>query len=368
MSDLESESKRYCTSTDLDDRSDVFSTKSYDSVDHSLFHSLDDSILWKCWYTDLLHEREITGRGVTIAVIDSGIYIAHEAFSDRIIAVNDITCNGDIDVTNDHNGHGTMCTYIACGASFKSVDPRTKRSIRVPSGVAPQAQMVIYKVTGSAGQAHTDMVTKALHQCLEDKDLYGIDIILLPNGLRYQNFQQDKIIRELENVGVLIVTASGNSGYRQNISYPAVSGNTICVGAHDIYCNTTDFTTKGRELDFTAPGVGLVGASVAHPNAFIVGQGTSYSAAGFAGLLALSIQFARTCSDKDLKKLGFQDVQPSLNEVLHNHTAMKRLLQRYSKHQTHTEREGYGHIYTTDLFSSEIDLVKNLYKDIFVHT
>jgi len=357
------ESKRCRTDDDV--RTDMTDKANTDC--NIPFHLLNDSILWTCWQTDLLHERGITGEGVTIAVIDSGIYIPQEAFSGRIVAVNDVTCNGDIDLTNDRDGHGTICAYIACGSSFKSIDPQTRRSVKVPAGVAPKARMVIYKVTDRTGQPHNDIVTKALHHCLEDKDLYGIDIILLPNGFKYQNFQQDKIIRQLESVGMLIVSASGNAGHRQGVSYPAASGCTFCIGAHDSYCNTTNFSTKGRELDFTAPGVDIVVASVAHPTAVAVGNGTSYSAACFAGLLALIIQFTRTCSDKDLRKLGVQDVRPSLEEVLHDRVAMKRLLQNYSKHKAHTEEDGYGHINTKELFSSEINLVKDLYKDIFVN-
>ena len=386
--DIEGKSKRCRKDTDLNASSDMtddfIETSMKDNGPVNLSHN---SILWTCYKTNQLHERGITGDGVTTAIIDSGIYIGHEAFLDReetekrhkqhcsacmlltrVIAINDMTCNGNIDLTNDHYGHGTMCASIVCGTSFIFVDPRTKRSIRIPAGVAPKAKIVMYKVTGSSGQAHTDMVVKALNQCIEDKDLFGIDIVLLPNGSKYQNIKQDKAIRKLADAGILVVTAPGNSGKRQNMSYPAASGNTICVGSHDVYCNTTSYTTKGRALDFTAPGEGLVGASSAHPTAITAGyRGTSYAASCFAGLLALIIQYVRTCSDKDLKKLGVLDVQPSLEEVLHDHVAMKRLLQRYSKYcHTHTEENGYGHIDTKELFNSTpIDLIKTLYKDLF---
>ena len=343
--------------------------------------------MWTCWNTDKLHRGGLTGEGVTIAIIDSGIYIAHEAFLDReemekrckkhcsayellsrVVAINDITSDGNsIDLTNDRNGHGTMCASIACGAAFKSVDPVSKKSIRIPPGVAPKAKIVMYKVTtDSSGRPHADMVVKALEQCLEDWKRFGIDIVLLPNGFKYQDFRQDSAIRKLEDAGVLVVTAPGNSGKREPVSYPGASGNTICIGTHNKYCETTSSTTKGQALDFTAPGEGLIGASSAHPTAFnACGDGTSYAASCFAGLIALIIQHIRKCSARDLKKLKVQDVKPDLEEVLHNRVAMKQLLQRYSSSKLHTNEDGYGHINTKELFSSmPFDLVKALYKSI----
>ena len=85
-----------------------------------------------------------------------------------------------------------------------------------------------------------------------------------------------------------MVTASGNHGELKEISYPARSGHTICVGAHDMYGNTTPYTSKGHALDFTASGENLTGASSVHPSMFTTGGGTSLAAACVAGLLALT--------------------------------------------------------------------------------
>ena len=112
----------------------------------------DDNILWKCWKTDKLHRKQINGEGVTIAFIDSGINITHGAFCNRIVAVNDITRSGTIDLTTDHNGHGTMCVSVACGALFKIKEDN--KTITIPAGVAPKAKLVMYKVTDSTG--HSD--------------------------------------------------------------------------------------------------------------------------------------------------------------------------------------------------------------------
>ena len=262
-----------------------------------------DNILWKCWKTDKLHQKQINGEGVTIAFIDSGINITHSAFFNRIVAVNDITRSGTIDLTTDHNGHGTMCASVACGALFKLKE--NNKTITIPAGVAPKAKLVMYKVTDSTGHSDPEKIAVALEQCLEDKDIYNIDIVLIPYGSSCYSFRQDKAIQNLSLANVLVVTASGNYGKRENLPYPARLGRSICVGAHDNLCITTDCTTKGQALDFTAPGTNLVGASSLHPTAYAIESGTSCAAACVAGLLALIIQFTTKmkCNAKILKQL-----------------------------------------------------------------
>ena len=283
--------------------------------------------LWDQWKTDELHQKGITGKGVVIAVLDSGIYVAHKAFEGKGIIVNDITENGNIYVMTDPSGHGTLCASIASGSSFQSVGSKG-RSIRVPAGVAPGADIVMYKITSSTGQAHAAMITKALNQCLKDKDKYNIDIVLLPYGSDSYDCDLCEAIDALVAKQVLVVTASGNSGILKNISYPASFGHTICVGAHDKYGNTTCNTSKGRALDFTAPGEYLTGASSVHPTMFTTEGGTSFAAACVAGLLALMIQRTRDIANS--KRPGNQ---PSINKLVHHQDTIKKVFEEHFKEQ-----------------------------------
>ena len=87
------------------------------------------------------------------------------------------------------------------------------------------------------------------------------------------------------------MTASGNQGCKNDVSYPARLGHTICIGSHDMHYHTIQYTSKGRALDYTAPGEYLAGACSKHPTAFTIERGTSYAAASVAGLLALIIEY-----------------------------------------------------------------------------
>ena len=325
--------------------------------------SMYSTTLWDQWETDKLHEAGIDGRGVTIAMVDSGINIAHKAFTGRIVAVNDITCSGNIDVITDQNGHGTLCASIACGVAFKSIGS-TGQPVQVPAGVAPGAKIVVYKITGSAGKADGAVITKALKQCLEDKDRYNIDIVLLPYGSNIYDCDMCAAIDALTAHGVLVVTASGNWGKLKQISYPARFGYTICVGAHDKCCNTTPYTSKGYALNFTAPGQRLTGASSVHPSMFATGSGTSYAAACVASLLALIIQRTRDIAASNTNKKQLLGVEPTVNRLLHDQNTIKKVLRSISSNPSeHKDSDGYGHLTTHVLFSDH-RLLELLYEDV----
>lgn len=269
--------------------------------------------------------------------------------------MNDIRGDGTIDLTTDTYGHGTMCAFVACGASFK-VGPK-----HVPAGVAPGARIIMYKTIDGSGRAHVDSITKALRQCIEDKERYNIDIVLLSYGSDHHDLDQADAILDLIRKGVLVVTASGNQGRKNDVSYPARLGHTICIGAHDIYYHTTNYTSKGRALDYIAPGKCLAGACTKYPTAFTVEGGTSYAAASVAGLLALIIEYV---SDKKVATSGKR--HPPLHELVHNQDVMKRVLRNISKNPTkHTEDDGYGHLQPDEIFSKKKKNLEDLfYKDI----
>ena len=168
LTDCTNTFKRRCTEISATgEDTDHFNTTEIESVKIPVSRSSYSTILQEHWRISELHENCINGEGVTIAFLDSGINIPHGAFTRRVRAVKDIMCNGNIDLTTDRSGHGTLCASIACGAAFKSTGS-TGQTVHIPAGVAPAANIVMYKITGSTGQAEAGMITKALQQCLVD--------------------------------------------------------------------------------------------------------------------------------------------------------------------------------------------------------
>jgi len=335
------------TISDVVINSDNYTTKNV------VTYTLADS-----WKTVDIHARGINGRGVTIAFLDSGINIMHKSLVGRIKAVNDITCSGDIDLTTDSYGHGTMSAFIACGKSFQPLASRD----RVSAGVAPEASIVMYKITNRIGQVRPEMITKGLQMCLADKERYGIDIVVLPFGSTRHDPIQGQVIRKLIVSGVHVITASGNRGSLEGIPYPARLGCTICVGAHDKYGKTTSCTGEGDALDFTAPGEDITVASSSHPTGFQTVQGTACASACVAGLLALIIQHARSRA-KSFKRLPVG--ASSVEQLVHNQDVIKKVLQEISNCPTrHEHSHGHGNLNPFVLFSDKTKLLEYLYKDV----
>ena len=353
-------SKKSCTETPVGEADNITTNELIEKSDQESY----STVLWDQWKTDQLHEKCIDGRGVTIAILDSGISIAHEAFEERITAVNDITCSGTIDLTTDPSGHGTLCASVACGAPFKSTGSKGQ-SVRVPAGVAPAANIIMYKVTGKAGQADAAMITKGLQQCLKDKKRYNIDIVLLSCGSDHYDYDLCEAVDQLKSQGVLVVTASGNNGLLKDISYPARFGNTVCAGAHDVNGEVTSCTSKGRALDFTAPGKNLTGASSVHPSTFLTVGGTSLAAACVAGLLALIIQRARDIAQVNSYAKQLSGVKPSVEKLVHHQDTVKKVLRAISRNPSeHKEYCGYGCLKPAAMLLSDRKLLELLYEDV----
>jgi len=169
------------------------------------------------WNTEDFHRKGINGEGVTIAFLDSGICSAHKAFRGRIKAVHDLTGSGSMDLRVDIQGHGTMCVSIACGEKFTC----KCTGVSIQAGVAPKANIAMYKITNEEDRAHPDIITKALKRCLEDKEKYGIDIVLLSYGSEAYDLDVEHAIQELNIAQVLVVTACGNGRVLEKIPFPS---------------------------------------------------------------------------------------------------------------------------------------------------
>ena len=117
---------------------------------------------YKYWKLKYVHEMGITGKGTTVAIVDTGIS-PHNAFKDNIIFPEEFSFDG---IMVDRVGHGTICAGILGGKSFhyflNTNDPNGNKK-PFPCGVAPDANLVVFKVTSGASDTATSLaVAKAL--------------------------------------------------------------------------------------------------------------------------------------------------------------------------------------------------------------
>src|SRR5205085_6110712 len=109
----------------------------------------------------------LTGKGVTVAVIDSGIDTRHNALKRRVLFAKDFT-GGD---GSDRYGHGTHVAAIIAGQGGKTAETRAYR------GIAPGAYLANLRVLGDDGSGDASDVIEAVDWVIDHREEYNIRVI-----------------------------------------------------------------------------------------------------------------------------------------------------------------------------------------------
>ncbi|MFN2115080.1 MAG: S8 family peptidase, partial [Anaerolineae bacterium] len=267
---------------------------------------------------DYVHEHYgITGEGVTVAVLDTGIDNDHPDFADKILDQYCYASSRSCPPTDivegpsaeDEYGHGTAVSGIILSNGTVS-----------HVGVAPGAKLAAVRVFKDSGGASTSDIIKGLDWVLRKQHPLGIRVVnmSLGAGASLGNNCDDQQQATKEAFGrlvarqVIIFVATGNNGLPSQVSSPACISNSTAVGAtYDVESPTGGrwcpqqkdvtpltiacFTNRGRAMDLLAPGLFIVtsgmGGGVTEP-----GAGTSYASPMAAGVAALMLQ-----ADPDLR-------------------------------------------------------------------
>lgn len=146
----------------------------------------------------------MTGRGVGVAVLDTGIY-PHEDFQNRIIMFKDIIQKRN--EPYDDNGHGTHISAIIGGAGCASEGRY--------SGVAPGCNIISIKVLDRKGNGYASDVLAGLKWVRENKERYGIRIVNISVGsYSKKNMNENSALVKGVNAawddGLVVVVAAGD--------------------------------------------------------------------------------------------------------------------------------------------------------------
>jgi serine protease AprX len=261
----------------------------------------------------------LTGQGIGIAVIDSGI-APHPDFAARIVASQNF--NPNVLTPGDDYGHGTAVAGIIAGDGTASAG----RYI----GIAPQANLINLRVNDGSGAAPTSAIMNALLWAVVNKNTYNIRVINLSLESSVQeSYQTSPIDAAVEYAwlkGIVVVVAAGNNGPASELYAPANDPYVITVGATDDRATaaTSDdtlasFSSYGVTQDgytkpeFVAPGrhivTTLAGSSTIALNypSLIVGSqyiqlsGSSMAAPVVSGVAALYLEHNPTVRPGQLK-------------------------------------------------------------------
>jgi len=285
--------------------------------DYKVFVSLNDSVplinaddVWKLKDS---YGRNVTGDGVSVAILDTGIDYNHPALGGgfgpgyKVVGGWDfVTCSRYIgddcaetkpedDDPIDDNGHGTHCAGIVLG-------------------VAPNASLYAYKVLNSYGEGAVSWVIKALEKCVDpngDDDFSDhIDIISMSFGSSEPGNPDNPLNIAIDNsvrAGVVVVVAAGNLGYNGygTISTPGCARKAITVGSSDKNDQMAGSSSKGPtsigmlKPDAVAPGVNI--RSTWLNGEYRYKSGTSMACPHVSGTAALILQMHPNWTPDEVK-------------------------------------------------------------------
>ncbi len=247
------------------------------------------------WAFSMTGARELaagglTGRGVTVCVVDSGLDDLHPDFShSHVVAWRDFVNSRA--KPYDDSGHGTaMVGLIAADGSSR--------------GVAPSVNLIIAKVVDSQGEGTSGVVADGVRFCVDPRGDGSLqaDIISMSLGSKAPLFVESKVydaVAWATSRGIFVVAAAGNDGLNDDgdVEVPANVPLAIAVGAVDSNGQRASFSSIGASLNRTnpnlkpevvAPGVRLITTS---PGAhYVTVTGTSPATAIVAGILALVLE------------------------------------------------------------------------------
>ena len=307
------------------------------------------------------------GKGITWAVLDTGVRAGHPHFAANanIHQVWDCTRRGEpvavaLDAARDPDGHGTHVAGIIAG---QAPAPRAER------GAAPGARLVVYKVLDDKGEGEDAWIIKALDHIAEQNEnasgglaIHGLNLSLggpfdaTVYGCGFSPICAE--LRRLWRAGVLVVVASGNEGqlavdtpdgeydiYAQmSIGDPANLEECIAVGSVNAdqphlygvsYFSSRGPTADGRaKPDVVAPGERISSCNSRYREGnresyYHVESGTSMAAPHVSGLLAafLSVRKEFRGRPDEVKKILLDTATDIARDRYHQGRGIPNLMQ-----------------------------------------
>ena len=238
-----------------------------------------------------------TGRGVKVAILDTGIADDHP----DLIVQGGASFVSNVTSWYDDHGHGTHCAGIVAA----------RHNATGVVGVAPDAELYAIKVLTKSGRGRMSWILAGMGWCLRN----GIRVASMSLGSDVSNPDDDCKVsyqtaaRRLENVGCIVVASAGNAGKKSNpwVGNPARCSGFMAVAAVDRNGRKADFSSAGpaslgalEGVEIAAPGV-FIRSTVPHNGGYAKKSGTSMACPHVSGAAALIAQLHPTWSSARIR-------------------------------------------------------------------
>lgn len=228
-----------------------------------------------------------TGKGVSIAIVDTGIDRNHPSFKGRSIEGESFIPGEDL---SDHSdGHGTAVAGVACGG------PRPEDGLRI--GVAVEADLYCYKVLDKTLNGKERYILGAINKAIQ-RGVNVINVSLVARSEPDETKESraiEKISKAARSQKSLVVAAVGNNAQRPShkapVKPPASCKSVIAVAAItpdlEIYYQSNSKTQSADpDVDISGPGQNILTCNIVN-NGYSEWDGTSLAAPFVSGIAAL---------------------------------------------------------------------------------
>ncbi|MDH5292179.1 MAG: S8 family serine peptidase [Acidimicrobiia bacterium] len=287
---------------------------------------------------DVFWAQGHTGKGVDVALIDSGVVavdglLRSEVGGPKVINGPDLSFESQSDKFRwlDTYGHGTHMAGIIAGHDNAAAAQPSKSSETSFNGIAPNARILSVKVASHDGAVDVSQVIAAIDWVVQHKNDNGMNVRVLNLSFgtdSTQSYVLDPLAHAAEQAwraGIVVVVAAGNDGNWAQLRNPARNPNLIAVGASnpigtltladDYVASFSNCEHNARTVDVLAPGVSIVSlrnpgsyADSGYPSGqvgtrFFKGTGTSQATAVVSGAAALILSKFPDATPQQVKDL-----------------------------------------------------------------
>ncbi|NUS53889.1 MAG: S8 family serine peptidase, partial [Streptomycetaceae bacterium] len=260
-------------------------------------------VAWKAGYD---------GKGVNVAVLDTGVDATHPDVKGRIAAAKDFSGSGS---TDDGNGHGTHVASTIAGSGARSGGTYV--------GVAPGARLLVGKVLDDFGSGDDSGILAGMQWAVQQKAKI-VNMSLGSTDFTGEDPLEQAVNDLSKSSGTLFAIAAGNEGPTDTtVGSPGAAEQALTVAAVDRDDKPADFSSRGPTAenalkpDLSAPGVDIVAAKAAHgregdPAApgYVSMSGTSMAAPATAGAAAILAQQHPDWTGQQIKSVLLASVKP----------------------------------------------------------
>lgn len=243
-----------------------------------------------------------TGKGVTIAILDTGI--------DRRHTMLRAAYAGGVDFVDDDNDPSEFANGLD-DDSDGNIDEAYGHGTHVAGivhVVAPEARLLAVRVLDADGRGDIQAIAAGVRWAVA----HGAKVINLSLGSLTRADALQNALEEAEDKGVIVLASAGNWGSDTPVEFPARSTHVAAIAAVDANANPATFSSYGRIIALSAPGVGV--RSTYPGNQYRLWSGTSMAAPFVAGTVALLAEMHPSWNLVQMMERISETVQPVVGD------------------------------------------------------